>query len=137
MQWKYCGFCANISIKREGNEWYCPKCEWRGIPSEGDMSEINMKAKSCVKGAKWTRPIEEYEEEKVEVETNSSTSSTISRPKAKQDPLQNHLGRPAVDNDEFKAKVVQRTSQGKVGSRQQELMERLKKKGGTMDYDFM
>lgn len=138
MQWKYCGFCANISLKKEGNDWYCPKCEWRGSPMEGDMTEINVKAKTYIKGAKWTRPIEEYEEpeEQTEVETSSSTSSTISRPKAKDDPKQNHLGRPPAE-DGYIAKIVPRASSGKSNSKNDELKERLKKKGLSSDSDFM
>ena len=71
MKFKYCPFCANIRLERKGNEYFCSRCGWHGIPKEGDMTEINAAAKKYVPGTKWEeqpkQKIEQRKEDKKEI----------------------------------------------------------------------
>jgi|GEM_PF-4799046 len=119
MRWKYCSFCANLSIKKETDGSYsCPKCDWRGTPLEGDMEVINVKAKSYIKGTKWISPSQmprdindpEGFKPKSEDEEKSENGGFIST-----------------------AKIRPSTASGKV-PKNKELMERLKQRGIMEDF---
>jgi len=39
-----------------GKIYKCQRCDWEGIPDEADISVVNAKAKSYVRGTRWGKP---------------------------------------------------------------------------------
>ncbi len=105
MQWKYCDFCGNISIKplELGSKVYkCPKCDWQGVPNEGSMETINLKAKAYRPGTKFLPPAPLHGED--------------------------DENQDMAPDSEYAAKIRPSTGTGKI-PKNQELLNRLKGKG--------
>lgn len=113
VQWKYCDFCGNISLKSiDGKKYKCPRCDWEGYPREGSMESVNAKARAYRSGTKWLPPAPLYNESNGE-ETPDFGDNRPTK----------------AEGSEFAAKIRSTQGQNLKIPKNQELLQRLKGKG--------